>query len=824
MKSLTIELILIITAAIVCTTRSMAQSDEEDYYLYKFYDEDEERYNAMLLDSYPYDSSELPLAGAVSDVATLAEMGMRSVMNNPRGAERSEERFMVGPLNIDYTTSTILQSLGIRRDRHPGTSYALVSGSTAPSTSFDLSAKSQRPNKGHSLLGYFSGRNSLVGITQRSVYRLSRGNVERHGDWVLAHSARIRAGRDIYVDGLYNNSTDISLYASRSWSGNTLHLIATLPWSERGSRRATTEEAITLLNNPLYNPSWGYQAGKMRNANIGTTLRPEALAVWHRELGSKTQLSMVANLSYDNRGYTKLTNLQALSPAPDNYRHLPSYFEDEAERSAVTNSWINNDIRYTQINWDELYHINSLQADGHSIYIVDKSLRNTLRSALSADVEHRIAGITIRVGALFDSHTTHEFKRVDDLLGGDHILNLDYANEDLSSASPLPRHNLREGERIVREGDRYAYDYRLTRLRGEIYGGVELKFGRTSLATSLHLATEHSQRKGYYEKSLFPGTGSYGKSQSIASYPYRLNVAWSYHLGKHNISASAMFRGESPEIGNLFLQPQYNNRTISNPEMSKAFTFEASYSYTSERLSLVATAYVTTHHDITKVVRYYDDISTNMVNGVVRNIASIDAGLETSAKVKWTHKMSSTFMLTASQHRYIRNGDITLYGDSNNAILTTATTRLKGLHTSTPELTLYGDFEYRPTSTWLLRLAGRYWGLRYAEPSLVRRSDHILSLASSEQELSTIMHQQRLRDAIMVDLAVSKSFRFKNGTLLKVQLSVNNLVGSKAIYRSYEQHRIRTTTTDSHTHLRPFDNMVQYAYPRTYRATVSLWF
>ncbi len=824
MKDIVLKIVLIVAVMVGYISPAIAQSEEEDYYLYKFYDEDEELYNAALFDSYPHSASLLPHAGAVANIGSIAEAGMRSVMNSPRGEHRNEERYMVGGVNINYTTSSALMLLGITRERHPGISYAVISGGTGPTTTFGFGHKGQRPQSGHNLRTEFSGRNNLIGITQRSVYRLSKGGVERHSDWLLAHGARIRAGRDIYVSGVFNNAVDLSFYASRSWKGNTLHLVAILPWSERGSRRASLEEAFTLINDPMYNPSWGYHNGKIRNANVASSLRPEALIVWHKELSTKTQLSMVANLSYDNSSFTKLSNPKASTPSPDNYRYLPSYFDDEEVRNEVTNAWINNDIHYTQIDWDNLYHTNLLQSDGHSAYLVDNSHTNTLRSALSIDVQHRIAGITIHGGVILDHTTSHEFISVEDLLGGSHILNIDYANMDDTSNAAPPYHNLRDGERRILEGDHYSYDYRLSRLHGELYSTIEMKFGRTSLAASLHVATDLTKRRGYYEKSLFPGAGSYGPSQMVTTHPYRLNLAWYYHLGKHSLSASAMFRAHSPEIKDMFLQPQYNNRPIANPRTSNTFAFEASYNYMGERISLVATAYITTLSRHTKVVRYYDDMAMCMADGVVTNLSTINAGIELAAKVNWTHQLSSTLLLTASQHRYTRNADVMAYSDVGNTTLAMSSSLIKGLHTSTPEITLYGDVEYRPASSWLLRIAGRYWGLRYTEPSLVRRSEHIVNLAPSEQERMAIMHQERLDDVVMVDLVASKSFRFNNGMFLMVQLSANNLLGSKAIYRSYEQNRVLSTTTDSHTHITPFANMMQYAYPRTFRAMISLRF
>ena len=46
MNSGAIRIMLCIVVAMLTTLPSVAQSEEEDYYLYKYYDEDEERYNA----------------------------------------------------------------------------------------------------------------------------------------------------------------------------------------------------------------------------------------------------------------------------------------------------------------------------------------------------------------------------------------------------------------------------------------------------------------------------------------------------------------------------------------------------------------------------------------------------------------------------------------------------------------------------------------------------------------------------------------------------------------------------------------------------------
>lgn len=815
-----IKIILCVALVVLGVSPAIAQEDEIDYRQYKFYDEDMERYT-VLFDDY---LSTVPDAGAVPYIVSNAEYAMRSVANNPRGGSRHEERYMVGPIAIDYTTSSMLMSLGIRRTRYPGLSNAILSGTTTSSAGHTLGDRHTFASKGHIIRGNFSGYSYLFGLSHRAHHRVSPQGVALDDDWQLSHRVRARLGNDIYVKGVRTNAVDISLYGARSWRNNTLHLIALVPYSVRGTRKASTAECFELTNNRLYNPSWGIYRGKVRNANVTTELRPEIIVSWHCRLGDNTSLELTADVSYEHYNYTTLSNIDAPSARPDNYQYLPSYFTDEQSIAEVTEAWRNNDLNYTQIDWDYLYHTNALQPDGHAAYIVDKRHKNTLRSAVAVDIKHRIHGITLHGGIIYDGSTSRMFKSVDDLLGGDHILNYDYFNADDSSYAPPPQNNLHDNNLQVFEGERCGYDYYLSRHRADIYGTVEVKYGSHNFVASAHIGTELSRRRGLYECELFPGRGSHGASQGITLYPYRINLGWSHRFGSNNLTASVMLRGESPLVEELFLQPNYNNRIVAEPRLSTAVAAEVSYHHLDTRFEVAATAFVNSHLNQSDVVRYYDDLAAVMTNSVVEGIATLNVGIEASARVSWTQSLSSSLMLTLAQYRYIRDAHITSYDSSNNQLVYASRTAIKGCHAPTPEVTLYGDLEWRNKSGWWVRMAARYWGLRHVEPSFIRRSDYITSHAPSGDERNTLMAQERLRDAVIVDIVAGKRFALNDNMSLRIQLSVNNLLGSKVVYRSYEQNRVRKVTTSSHAHLSPFANMIQYGYSRTFALAISLYF
>lgn len=73
-------------------------------------------------------------------------------------------------------------------------------------------------------------------------------------------------------------------------------------------------------------------------------------------------------------------------------------------------------------------------------------------------------------------------------------------------------------------------------------------------------------RRGYYEKELFPGAQSYGRSRRVRFTPYtlRATAGWAFSPRSY-LEASAATEAVLPDAADLFYQPQYNNRVIDDP-------------------------------------------------------------------------------------------------------------------------------------------------------------------------------------------------------------------------------------------------------------------
>ncbi|MBO7199317.1 MAG: hypothetical protein J6V26_04735 [Alistipes sp.] len=813
-----ITVILAMISLTGATAQELASDEEFDYRDFKFYKEDPE--------------DDISLWGGLYELKVEQQQdrhylpkyryALAYATSSYRGFRYEESRNTFGNISIDYKTIRSLKALGYDPHSTCGIVGSAYSGALGENTMILLGSESRLYDR-QSLRVELSGRNYLMSVNYRGVYTvLDRGIALKDG-WTLMSNARVRTGRDIYVDGVFTNALDLSVGASYADRNNNLELTLSLPWSERGLRQASTEEAYRLTHNKLYNPSWGMQSGKVRNSRVATTLRPEVVALWRRRVSATTYLTLASNIYVERYGTSTLTWFNTPTPAPDNYKYMPSYFHDANDKRIVEEAWMTNDLRYTQVDWERLYHTNSLQQDGHASYAVTSRRTNTSRATVNTGLRSQIKEMVVDYGVELSSNRERNFRIMDDLLGASHIIDKDYYIEDDATYSHLTENNLHNPNHRVAEGDRYGYDYLLTRLRAKFYASAKWSVSGIDLSLGANISAEHTRRRGLFEKELFPGKASYGHSQGVTLMPAMLTATVRYDFDKHDVGASVMLRSESPCCSDLFLQPEYNNRLVDNPKVATALSAEASYGYSAQRLRLQAALFATRTANEMHVVRYYDDLAGEYADAVVEGIGRLHYGIELSAYIAWSQHFNSNAAITAAQYRHVDNPSVTTYADDDNSLIANTISQMKGIHVGVPQLMLYGDICFRHKG-WTACASVQYWGLNYATPSYIRRTVRIVSYAASTEEAEILKQQDRLPDATTLDLTLAKYIKFKNDLALNIQFSARNILGSSVVYSSYEENRISLHKAGYRTNISPFANRVLYAYPHLFSLSASLMF
>ena len=113
----------------------------------------------------------------------------------------------------------------------------------------------------------------------------------------------------------------------------------------------------------------------------------------------------------------------------------------------------------------------------------------------------------------------------------------------------------------------------------------------------------------------------------------------------------------------------------------------------------------------------------------------------------------------------------------------------------------------------------------------MRRTDRVSRQGSvSEEIFRRFTEQERLPDAVSVDMAAWKSFRLRGKradsySRLIVTLSVKNLLGNEnMVYSGRESLRIYRKSIAGDYLYEPFPTRYTYAYPRTYYLSVTYRF
>ena len=137
-----------------------------------------------------------------------------------------------------------------------------------------------------------------------------------------------------------------------------------------------------------------------------------------------------------------------------------------------------------------------------------------------------------------------------------------------------------------------------------------------------------------------------------------------------------------------------------------------------------------------------------------------------------------------------------------------------------------------------------YAGLRFIEPSAVMRTERVLAMATSAEARAEMMQQERLGDAVTVDISLSKSIYIDklSGRIystpaaphftdkhprsrIAFRIGVRNLLGSSNIvYNGYESSRLqRHKVADGYIYDRQASRYT-YAYPRTFYGSINFIF
>ncbi|MBR0338801.1 MAG: hypothetical protein IIX40_01265, partial [Alistipes sp.] len=524
------------------------------------------------------------------------DYNLSAVRYNRRGVTNYDRTTYLNGLEIPFLGGSVIRTLQLSEER------------TATATRVQIDTlQREQTSAGFA----FSSRGMPYSISLSSAHKFDNG-------WSLAASLTARTGRDLHIEGIFGNSLDINAIASKRWRDkHTLSVALFAKPSMQSSRLASTEEAFCLTGNRLYNPAWGYQNGKIRNSRVRRDFLPTMFAGYKWQIDDKTHLDVALAITAGINKYSALEWYDTQTPAPDNYRYMPSFFVDEEEIfSAVEAAWVGGDTRYTQIDFDHLIATNRLN-NGKAVYAIADRAKRTFSGSARIGATTALEKGTISYGFDITLSNHRNYKQMRDLLGAEYTLDLDYFLLDDDSYGNSLQNNTATPNRRVAKGDRFGYDYAINKRYLAAFATYTLSTDRLNLDIAARVGYCDIARRGFYRKELF-ADNSLGRSRLIKLSPYTLRAKAGYLIAdNHFVEAIVASEAKTCDGEDLFLQSQYNNRTIENPKQRSEHSIELRYLFQKPNFSVSSTLFFAASLNNTKVRHLYDDLSGEYADVVV---------------------------------------------------------------------------------------------------------------------------------------------------------------------------------------------------------------
>ena len=364
-------------------------------------------------------------------------------------------------------------------------------------TYFDTRASHQR--KQTSINYALSNRNYV----NRLIITHSTG-LNKKG-WAFTLSGSRRWADEGFTDGTYYNAYSGFLGIDKKLNNrHLLSLVAIATPTESGRQGSSVREMLDITGDNFYNPYWGYQNGKKRNASVAKTTQPVFILTHDWKVNDKTSLVSAASYIFGKRSVSGLDWYNAADPRPDYYRYLPSYQLDPALSAQILDA-MKNDVNLRQINWDKLYNTNYgsystiKNANGiagndvsgkRSNYIIEDRIVNTNRVNFNTVLNTSIAAnIDFTAGGSYQFQKNNYYKKVEDLLGGDFYVDLNqFAERDFATDTYANQNDLNNPNRILGAGDKFGYNYDITIKKTSVWAQAVVKFRKIDF----FVAAEHS--------------------------------------------------------------------------------------------------------------------------------------------------------------------------------------------------------------------------------------------------------------------------------------------------------------------------------------------
>jgi len=667
--------------------------------------------------------------------------------------------------------------------------------------------------------------------TLRGMYTYNSGVLENGWAFSANLTYRWASPKTAYVDGTFYNA--LSYFFGAEKIINDQHRLSFVTWgnpTERASQGAATDEMYWLANDCYYNPYWGYQNGHIRNSRVVNDFAPTAMMTWDWKINDQMKLVTTLTGRYSTYKSTRLNYNNSDNPHPNYWKNLPSSYYDvwfEADEANRTEQGLSDWLRAKnfmsgykadrQINFDRLYYANkqaNLQGADAMYYIQAKhndNLNLSLASNLNVDLDknqHLALGIQLA------TNKGMHYQTMDDLMGATSYHNINtYALGTYSILDPQVQYDANNPNAIVREGDRFGYDYNILVSKAKFWATYSRNIKNVHAFASGHIGGVQMQRDGKMRNGMFLDN-SFGKSGTAHFLEGGGKIGAVANLGHgHAINAGIGIDVRAPQAQTAFVSPEMNNDFVVDLKNEKNFSAEIGYQMQNEWLKANVMAYGALVRDATEWQNFYFDDINSFSYVSMTGINKQYYGVEWGLNFKITDAFNIKTLGTVSEARNTNNAQV-WYMSSTKGTFNDAnggkpeTVYNKDMREAGTPLTALSLILSYHKSGWYIDLSGNYYDRIYLsyspsyryQSTLTRRNnlDFEPVFDSEGNVLESAVAQAKGKGGFMLDLSIGRSIWLKNGRSMSINLMITNLLNNRSIVTGgYEQSRSSYTASDN---------------------------
>ncbi|WP_143542320.1 TonB-dependent receptor [Robiginitalea sediminis] len=614
-----------------------------------------------------------------------------------------------------------------------------------------------------------------------------------------------RWGNTGYVQGTPYRS--VAGYGVLEWKisrGLSAWLSAVVSRTRRGRSAALTQEAAKLLGH-RYNPYWGKDEGRVRNAREQWDMEP-FITAGIRKQGERFQWRLSSGYHWGRRTSTRLAYFNAPNPDPVAYRNMPSYyynapigpnFENVARAAASLR-------RNPQIDWGALRRANMAAPGGEARYVLSGDEQQSGRWVLRASGRYRWnSGWHLDAAAQAHGTQVHHGARVLDLLGA----------QSISDTDPFTgTRNDMEGSGGKGPGDIWGYSYSLLSKGWEVFAQAGLAAGPWDAGLALRYGHRRFMRMGHFRNARYP-------DESLGESPWDLYseagikgfLGYRYS-GRLWVRAYFGMETRAPGLQEVFTDPREHSRIFPDPNPPSAsggsLTLYGRYPRTTVRIS----AYYNRFSGGRSLRSYFTETAYGaaFIREIAGQIGQRHLGLEGGIVYQASPVVNLNLAGAFGVMQYWGNPRLWLQaypggdraqGFPPDGLLDAGRAALGGSpYPSGPQCSIAVGAGYRDPTYWWLDLRAIYLGGQYASPAFLRHTQGFEGLQEAPEinpaddgphSLGASRKPLALPGYYLLNLSLGKSWLIGKHYISGF-LGLNNLFNNRYRTGGYQQGRLAT--------------------------------